>query len=628
MIPIIYKADETNFTHRGLGSLKDSIEATVTEYKNGAYQLYLQYPLYEPKANEIKEETIIKASTPTGEQLFRIYKTSPNVESGIKEIFANHIFYDLKDNFIEDTNIIEKNAMAAGEQILNKTTYKHPFKFFSDIDTIKNARLVRRNVVEAIMDTSLDASMLNRWGGELDRNNFTVRLLAQRGKDRGIVIKDGKNLKGLKIETDISEVVTKIIPMGYDGLMLPEKYIESFNISKYINPKIQKIEFSDIIAINEEEEYQVEGAVPKEEAYEKLRIACKELFENENIDKPTVNVTIDFVELSKTEEYKEYSILETIYPWDIVIVKHKKLGTNIKVKMCYYQWDSLKEKYISIELGNAKGNFLNTVGTVNYIKNTIDEVTPSILNQAKENATFLITNGLKDSYVIVRKDEIIIGDTNDINTMTKCWRWNRAGLGFSNTGYNGNFELAMTCDGAIVADFITTGNLNASVITTGIIKSRDGSCILNLDTGDFVLGSDDTVAKYTKKYAEFRHSNGESTRMDSSGFYRNGRPYHSLLASGTEITGGSAGAYPKTVTISLGDEWKGKTFKVIPSVQDFSGSGESIEYLHRLYLNIDSYDYINATFTATGYWVAIRDNAGVVETNEKELRWSWIAIGG
>ena len=88
------------------------------------------------------------------------------------------------------------------------------------------------------------------------------------------------------------------------------------------------------------------------------------------------------------------------------------------------------------------------------------------------------------------------------------------------------------------------------------------------------------------------------------------------------------GVYPKTVTINLGDEWKGKTFKVIPSVQDFSGSGESIEYLHRLYLNIDSYDYANATFTATGYWVAIRDNAGVVETNEKELRWSWIAIGG
>lgn len=150
------------------------------------------------------------------------------------------------------------------------------------------------------------------------------------------------------------------------------------------------------------------------------------------------------------------------------------------------------------------------------------------------------------------------------------------------------------------------------------------------DGDGFTLGSTDngSTAIHTNEYSRWKHEDGEYTEANATGFYRNGRPYHTLMASGTQITGGSAGVYPKTITVQLPEEFKGASFVVVPSIQDFSGSGEAIEYLHRLYLNIDSYDYGNGTFTATGYWTAIRDNAGVIETNEKELRWSWIAIGG
>ena len=150
------------------------------------------------------------------------------------------------------------------------------------------------------------------------------------------------------------------------------------------------------------------------------------------------------------------------------------------------------------------------------------------------------------------------------------------------------------------------------------------------DGDGFTLGSTDngSTAIHTNEYSRWKHEDGEYTEANATGFYRNGRPYHTLMASGTQITGGSAGVYPKTITVQLPKEFQGASFVVVPSIQDFSGSGEAIEYLHRLYLNIDSYDYSNGTFTATGYWTAIRDNAGVIETNEKELRWSWIAIGG
>ena len=114
--------------------------------------------------------------------------------------------------------------------------------------------------------------------------------------------------------------------------------------------------------------------------------------------------------------------------------------------------------------------------------------TETILQIAKDNATALIKGGLKNSYVIVKENEIIIGDTKDINTMTNVWRWNNGGLGFSSTGYYGTFGTAITNDGKIVADFITTGVLNADLIKTGLLKSLNGNTWINMETGDFKLG--------------------------------------------------------------------------------------------------------------------------------------------
>lgn len=117
----------------------------------------------------------------------------------------------------------------------------------------------------------------------------------------------------------------------------------------------------------------------------------------------------------------------------------------------------------------------------------------SSYNQQQANAVANATNwitGTDGGYVVFQRNaegqpyEILIMDQPTIETATKVWRWNNGGLGYSSNGYNGPYTTAITQDGAIVADFITAGVLNAAVITAGILQSADGKTSINLDTGE------------------------------------------------------------------------------------------------------------------------------------------------
>lgn len=110
----------------------------------------------------------------------------------------------------------------------------------------------------------------------------------------------------------------------------------------------------------------------------------------------------------------------------------------------------------------------------------------SVLAQAGRNATNLI-NKATHGYVVVEPNEILIMDTNDKETAKKIWRFNQGGLGFSKDGYEGSFPLAITQDGAIVADYITAGKLDANLIKTGIISDEAGRNFWNMKTGEFSL---------------------------------------------------------------------------------------------------------------------------------------------
>ena len=451
----LYSKIETDFTHNGLMILQP-IEAVVTEEINGDYSLKLTMPR---GFSEIENEQIIKVPTPKTDQLFRVYNSDIDM-LGNPVFYARHIFYDLLDYFLEDTRPTGNGALAISK-ILENT----PFTGTSDIETVDTAYYQMMNPVKAILGA--DNAFVSVWGGEVERDNFFVRIKKRIGADRSVSIRYRKNLTGLRLVTDLSNVATKIMPTGLreDGqtlLKLPEKYVESPLIGNYVNAKTTRIHYSDI-KISEE--------MSESQALEALRNTAKQEFEN-GIDKPQVTATVEFVPLQDTEEYKDFSVLEKVYIGDTVQIFHEDLKIELSTKVISYEFDALSKRYKKVILGNVNPKYGDTQRQ--YVKQQAKQTTTA-LEQAIINATQLIT-GNSGGYVVLhpseKPQEIFIMDTPDMNSAQRVWRWNLSGLGYSSTGVNGPFELAMTMDGAIVADFITAGTINGALIKAGSVEAE------------------------------------------------------------------------------------------------------------------------------------------------------------
>jgi len=480
------------------------------EELNSVFEATIEYPLDEHgKWKQLLEGNIIKASS----QLFRIYHKVKTLK-GIK-INARHIYYDLLDNFLEDITLTNINGAGALDAILTNTQYAHSFTSMSDVSILANKQFIRKNVVEAIMGTD---GLINNIGGELVRDNFNIKLLGTRGLDRGVLVAYGKNVQGIQEDLDMDGVTTRLMPIGKDGLLLTEKYIDSIYIDNFSHPKIKVVELSD---------YETEGT---------LRVAGQEYMTDNKIDIPQFNYKIDFLELSKTEEYKNYAVLERVYLGDTVTIKHNRLDINLKAKVIKITKNILTDRIEKIELGSFKPNLATT------INNSIQEVKTDIVNTksslqlAIDNATTQINSAL-GGYVMKRNGELLIMDTEDPMTATKVWRWNQNGLGYSGTGYNGPFGTAITADGHIVADFIDTGQLNASIIKVGILT---GFTVQTATAGARVVLDGSNLSTYNS-------ANQKTSQLDGDelSFYAQG-----VLAG--SIRGNSA-----AVQVNLADSSKG-----------------------------------------------------------------------
>ncbi|MED3466563.1 phage tail spike protein [Bacillus thuringiensis] len=502
----LYKANETDFTHNGIGALDKNIyNATVEEELNGLFLFSFRYPLFAPHGLEIEGMSIIKVPTPDGEQLFRV--AAPKVSMGEITAQCYHIFYDLTENLIEDIFAEATNGNGAMNRMSAGCQYKHPFQFYSDVPKIASARIVRKNPVEALLDSSQDNSFVNRWGGELKRDNFDVKMLLNRGMDRGVVIRHKKDLLGYEGNVDWKSPITRIMPQGFDGLFLPEKYVDSPLINKYPHPKIKVVEFKHIkAAIGENADD--EDAVPLEEAYRLLRQAAKDMFAIQKVDQPKATYNVKFQELSQMEEYKDYKHLQSVYMADTVTVEHQEDGVDIKAKVIAYKYDPIKKEYLDITVGNFKESFTDVSGRVDLVQEELSNMPGSILDAAKENATSLINSGF-GGHVRFYPERILIMDTKDEKTAKKVWQWNLNGLGYSSTGVNGPYGTAITSDGRIVADFITAGTLSGNLVQGGEIT---GSTLKTANSANFVNISKQFIRLY------------ESSKVRAFiGYYKNSR---------------------------------------------------------------------------------------------------------
>ena len=364
----LYEQDTTDFSNNGLKILSPTSAKITRNLIEYTYQLELTH-LLDEKGMMLTEERILGYNG----QYFRISSIRRNLKE--VSVIAKHIFFDLNKNFIEDINIKNKTGSMALAHILGGTSYPHSFSATSDIDTVASSRLVRKNVVSALIGDT-DNSFINRWGGELDIDGFTFKLNEQIGKDDGYTIRYGKNLTGLDLQLNMLEVVTRIRPVGFDGIEIDGLYVDSPYIDNYALPIIKEIKYENVKwtgSPNYEEREDDDSYIYDNlaEAQAKLiELATNEFIVNE-IDLPKTTINIEFIELSKTEEYKHLKFLQNINIGDTVHIYHKPLDINLKSRCIEYVYDCILNKYETITLGSYTKNFFTKTQNTN---NTLDNV--------------------------------------------------------------------------------------------------------------------------------------------------------------------------------------------------------------------------------------------------------------
>jgi len=371
---VLFNKNETDFTHNGLGVLDDYIiSPVVTEELNGIFKLEFDYPIHAPRADGLLHERIIRCPVPDmADQLFRISERSDAID-GLYHIVAYHVFYDLAQNLIKDTNVINKNGQQAIAQILGAGQFAHPFTGLSNISAVASARLVRLNIAEVLLDGGLDNGFLARWGGEIIRDNFHISMQKVRGSNNGVCIRDKKNLTGYRSVVDFNTAVTRIMPVGFDGLLLPELYIDSPLIGNYYSPRVRALKYENVkAAVGQYAD--ADDAVPLAQAYDMLRYLAEKDYSDNHIDLPFATYEIEFAPLERTEEYKDFAALETVSIGDTVMVVHEDNGLNITARMVGYQYDPLVKAYIAITLGNAVPQFTDVTKEIKRLNIGLQQV--------------------------------------------------------------------------------------------------------------------------------------------------------------------------------------------------------------------------------------------------------------
>lgn len=331
-----------NFNNNGLGKLTECIKAEIDHQLNGDYSLYLEYPTTSRKSQHLEMYNVIKAEG----QLFRIYKIEKKQEdSFVIRVWAKHIFYDLASYFIEDSRAVQCGVKTAMEKALVDNLSKI-YSVDSDIIINSTLYMVELNVAEAIF------KIIERWGGgELYRENYNIKILKHIGKETNVLIKYGKNIRGVKITSDTTVVATKIYPKGANGITLTEKYITVPVLDKDKYPPfhiIRKVEF------NEAEDEPT------------LRSMAEEFAKTMGLT--SVNIEVDFIELSRAKEYEKFKALQEVKVGDFVIVRHKEFNIDVVVEVIKTKRDLLTGYNSKVELGQPKNvrkddfsSMLNTV---------------------------------------------------------------------------------------------------------------------------------------------------------------------------------------------------------------------------------------------------------------------------
>lgn len=465
---VLYDHDEEAFTSNGLGALPDAASCIVTEERNGEYEVEMEYPLTGSHFHDIQKRRIlyVKPNPYDDPQPFRIYSITKPI-NGIVTVHAAHLSYDTSGSIVKLFPSDAGSASAAMSYLKNFSVPSTPFTFFTNVGKSGTMSVPKPSSIRSLLGGS-DGSILETFGGEYLFDKWQISLLESRGADRGVTIRYGKNMTDLEQEENDTDFYTGVYPFWYSesedgGLVTLSANNGIVNApGNYDFVKIMPLDLSSESFTKETTDSEGYIVTVEKPTDAELLTAAQKYISDNKIGIPKVSLDVSFVMLAQAEEYKDFTRLETVKLCDTVTVEFEKLGVKTTAKCIKTVYNVLTGKYNSIELGEPKSSLAETVSNQGTL---IEEASDkSYMERAIQNATDLIMSGKLGGYVTVTKNEIYIADHENLDKAVKVWRWNSGGLGYSSSGKNGPFGLAMTQDGTIVADYIKTGNLDCSVL--------------------------------------------------------------------------------------------------------------------------------------------------------------------
>lgn len=492
---ILYKANETNFTHLGLGMLHDAIQIFVTEERNGVFELEMKYPVSGDRFADLKLDRLIKADAGHSlkNQRFKIIRITKPL-NGIVTVYAEHVSMLTRDL------PLPPNVSYSGDATSALNTWKNsiigidpnPFTVFSDISLpgsgswsikdVKNARDALGGV---------DGSLLDTYGGEYLFDNYDIKLYANRGKQSGALIAYGRNLTDLEQEENIADTYTSIYPyavMTDDNqneiiLTLPEYYLDSEYVSNYARRKILTVDFSgnDVTTV------------------EQLRAKAEAYIINNRIGVPKVNLKIKYVDLAKTLDYEATQAIEEVNVCDWVTVYFEEYGIKTNEKIIKTVWDDLLQQYDSIEVGEARASLAQSINTT--VDGKLETVAVNL------NTIRLAADGKTKIYTGVA--EPVASNINDLwykpveSGAVEMYRWDGIIWALQKTSAD---ALAGTVDFATVQAI----NIDANAISTGTLSGAN--FWLNLITGIMQFTNPVTGDILVFDQGEIYYQNGTKVR--------------------------------------------------------------------------------------------------------------------
>lgn len=487
MIKVFGQLDK-NFTSNGDVVLRP-LKARVTKNDNGDYLLDLECGL--EYVDYIVEGNIITANTPTGDQAFRIGNVTKSKWKIVTKCY--HVYYDSRNYLIADSLVENRTCDYAIKHLNSATEPTSEFTVSSDITSLNSFRCVRKSLYEAIQ------TIIEKWGGHLVRDNFNIQIKDSIGQDNGIIVQYKKNIKDISVQENWNNVITKLLPVGKDGLLLnklnPSADIYLTSSTQYALPYTKTVSFSQDI---DRKDY------PSDEAYylalvNDLREQGTKYLAQYCV--PQVNYTLK-ANLDRVTDIG-----------DVIEVIDERLGVNMMTSVTGFVYDCIFEKYIEVSFGNftqTVSNLLNNInnsvsralniqmdsvnseiGNVESSVQTVESNVESVQTQANQ-----IQAILSDSYVTYDGTKILVAESLPSDEAENQIKISYNGIERSED-MGENFLPMIEMDGGLILDNLTVKKGNAEIT-------------------DFVLSEGITSGWTWRKYTSGKVEAWKTVTIDSS----------------------------------------------------------------------------------------------------------------